>query len=401
MKKNLKINKTKLLIAIGMLGLTSVGNAQWAVTNVNDPLYFGPTGIFTQMMGQMFNTLKASVDQVAALSEVSRKQNAQNQEDTDSRMRAALGQANIAAYNMTLVPTLQACAEYTQRGTGAAAVRASMSGGGGGSGKYTPAAKAAAVITSEASKAAEMIGQKNNLGTCSEADVKGNIAGCTAVGNFGGGTKTVAADTASLSLKANMSNKDKVDKAQQDFANLTLDKDAYDVTNQYIRNATLYNAPKMLPDDKLKTNPAYKSSYDSIMIKLNAAQQAMIDIASMRKAAGVNPSALAGKYWQENSTAYKDLLGMNPPQDPSLTELLNFNVLNEVFGVPKNTAKGQEELLKDLNTKIALNNLIAFKQLSQQENTNILLSLLLTQSVTPASLAQLNDNYDAAMRTGK
>lgn len=392
------LNKKKLIITIGMLGLTSIGNAQWAVTNVNDPLYFGPTGIFTQMMGQMQNTVKASIDQVSALGEIARKQDAQMQEDTDRRMREAMGSANIAAYNMSLVPTIQACAEYTQRGAGAAAVRSAMSGGGG-SNKYSSPGKASAEIRSDAIKQGALIANKKNLGTCSAEDIAGKVAGCTgAVGDFGGSVKTPAGDVTSLSIKANMSNSQKMS-VEQDYANLTMNAQAQDVANQYIKNATLYNAPKVLPDDKLQKTPAYKAMYDAVMTKLNSSQQVMVEIMSTRKeSAGFDPSSLAGKYWQENATAYKNLLGMNPPANPSFTELLNFSVTNDYFGIPKNTAMSEQDLLKELNRRAALNNLIAYKQLSNQENTNILLALLLTQATTPApSPNEMDGAYNEAM----
>lgn len=392
------LNKKKLIIAISMLGLTSIGNAQWAVTNVNDPLYFGPTGIFTQMMGQMQNTVKASIDQVSALGEIARKQDAQMQEDTDRRMREAMGSANIAAYNMSLVPTIQACAEYTQRGVGAAAVRSSMSGGGG-SGKYSAPGKASAEIKSEWIKQGALLANKKNLGTCSAEDFAGKVAECTEVGDFGGSVKTPAGDVTSLSIKANMSNNQKMSVKQQDYANLTMNAQAQDVANQYIKNATLYNAPKVLPYDKLQKTPAYKAMYDAVMTKLNSSQQVMVEIMSTRKeSAGFDTSSLASKYWQENAPAYKSLLGMNPPTNPSFTELVNFSVINDYFGIPKNTAMSEQDLLKELNRKASLNNLIAYKQLSNQENTNILLALLLTQATTPApSPNEMNSAYDAAM----
>lgn len=395
--KKMKLNK--ILLGLGMIGLTTIGNAQWAVTNVDDPLYFGPTGVFTQMMGQMQNSVKSSVDQVATLSEVFRKQQAQLQQDTDARNRLAINQAATAQRIAAMFPTLQACAELSKGQAGAGAMRTSASGGssGGTSGYRTPAAT---VLKSESDKLSMMIDAKTKLGTCSTLD--NGVGGCSgSPGDYGGSSdgKIPSSDVSPLALKGNTKRGDKLDGNNQEVANYSLDARGIDVANQYISNATLANAPKMIPQDKLQANPGYKSLYDGVMVKLYAAQQAMKDILSNVKAAPLSSGSIAQQYWDANKGKYQTVLGMKAPDAPSLKDIIKFNVANDYFGTPDNTAQSQEDLLKDLSKKVALSNLIAERNLSAQENTNVLLSLMLTQMVTPADINKVNDQYNKIMNT--
>lgn len=389
----MKITKTKIAIAISLASLTSIASAQWAVTNVNDPLYFGPTGIFTQMTGQMQNTLKASVDQVSAMTDLFRKQQNQLQEDTDVRNRAAMGYQAMAQHNMAIMPTLEACAALSKKALGAASVSTSLSGGSaGGAGKAATQADASN-ITSEQVKQSDMLNKKTTLGTCGVND-KG-VAGCSGTaGEYGGNSKQMSGDVSSLSIKTNMKNSDRLNPETQDFANFTLDQQGFDVAKQYIRNATYYNAPTAMTADQLAKNPAYKSAYDSVMAKLNGAYQAMLDIASTRKAGTPLPAdSVAGKAWNDNKSQYQSLFGMKAPDNPSLTELMNFTAFNDYFGVPKDTAQDETALLKELNNKIALNNLISYKVLTQLENLNITQSLSLTQQTTPVNIDSIKGQY--------
>lgn len=389
MKKIIK----KLIIASSLAGLASVGQAQWSVMNMNDPLYFGPTGIFTRSMGQIMNSVKASVDQVATLSEVSRKQAAQFQQDTDQRLRNALGQSNISNRNAMLYPTLERCAEISAQGMGAGAIAPAYSGGGGGgTGKVKRLPKAAAGITTDTAKLTNSLNNKSAIGTCSELDIASKVKDCSSVGDYGGSSSAPSSDVSPLALKGNTNNTEKVKKDEQEFANLTLSDKEIDVGQQFIANATLYNAPKVLPADK--ANPSYQSLYDTVMIKLNSAQQAMKDILSMRRAGTLQDGSLAQEYWDKNSDKYKAMFGMKAPKTPSLADLINFQAANDYVGVPDTTLKTTEDLLGAVNKKLALQNMVAVKQLNQQENTNILLSLLLVQAVTPADIGKVNAEYN-------
>ncbi|WP_175888155.1 hypothetical protein [Burkholderia contaminans] len=390
-----KIKLNKIMIGVALIGLAGVAEAQWQVD-------IPATADFTKNMAQLTNSLKASVDQTATMMDITRRQQAQLQADTDGRNRYALGEAAAAQRQVAIYPTLQACAELTSRQQGAGGMRAASSGGssGGSPGARTPGG-VATNIHNDPDKQIVMLDNKKNLDTCSLSDSLGKVAGCGGVGNYGGSKDGTipASDVSSLSLKGNTSNADKADKSQE-LANYTIDAKGMDVANQYMTNATLYNAPKMLPEDKLKKNPLYKSLYDSVIIKLNGAQQAMKDIVAMRKAPSpkdMPSNSFAQLYWNKNKDNYETILGMRQPKQPSLMDTIMFTASNDYFMVPADTAKSQDEAMKDLSQKIALNNLIASRQLQQEENIAHLLALMLTQQVTPVDMEQLNTLYTKGM----
>ena len=395
------MNKTrlnKIMLGIALTGLTGVAGAQWQVD-------IPTTATFTQTFAQVMNSLKASVDNTTTQLDIGRKQAAQLQADTDARQRYAAIEAKTAQDIAAIYPTLQACAEQSARQAGAGAMRASAAGGSsGGSPGARSAGGVALSLRTALDTAAFMVDQKSKLDTCSATD-KG-VANCgDSPGNYGGSPdgKIPGSDVSSLSIRGNTSNADKLDKTQE-VANFTLDAKGIDVANQYIANATLYNAPKILPKDKMQADPTYKSLYDSVMVKLNGAQQAMKDILADRKA---NPAiasggdSLAQQYWAQNKSAYQTVLGVKAPDAPSIADVIKFNAANDYVGTPQPTYEQQDEkqLLISLNQKIALSNLITSKQLSQQENTNILLSLLLTQQVAPADINKVNERYSKIMNT--
>lgn len=153
-----------------------------------------------------------------------------------------------------------------------------------------------------------MIDQKTKLQTCSQSDVAGRVGDCASVGNYGGNedpqqnVSIPSSDVSSLSLKGNTDKSQKIDQ-KSEFANYSIDAKGIDVAYQYIHNATQYNIPKALPDDKLKANPEYKSLYDAVMVKLNGAQQAMKDILAMRKVGAMPASGPARDYWEKTKAS--------------------------------------------------------------------------------------------------
>lgn len=389
------MNKTrlnKIMLGIAFIGLTGVAGAQWQVD-------IPTTATFTQTFAQVMNSLKASIDNTTTQLDIGRKQAAQLQADTDARNRYAAIEAKTAQDIAAIYPTLQACAELTNRQMGIGAMKASVAGGssGGSPGARTLGGMAAS-IKSEGSKLSAMIDQKTKLQTCSQSDVAGRVGDCASVGNYGGNedpqqnVSIPSSDVSSLSLKGNTDKSQKIDQ-KSEFANYSIDAKGIDVAYQYIHNATQYNIPKALPDDKLKANPEYKSLYDAVMVKLNGAQQAMKDILAMRKVGAMPASGPARDYWEKNKGKYEVIFGMRQPPSPSTIDIIKFNVANDYFGVPDNTNPDEKTLLTQINQRLALSNLIAIKQMDQQENSNILLALLLTQQVTPADAGKLNDLY--------
>lgn len=75
------------------------------------------------------NSLKASIDNTTTQLDIGRKQAAQLQADTDARNRYAAIEAKTAQDIAAIYPTLQACAELTNRQMGIGAMKASVAGG--------------------------------------------------------------------------------------------------------------------------------------------------------------------------------------------------------------------------------------------------------------------------------
>lgn len=398
------MKKKRMVAMLGLMAFSSAANAQWAVTNVDDPIYFSPTGIFTQTLGMMIGALKASIDQGNSLAEVRRKQAMDLVQNADVRQRAAMGIASMAKTNANLMPTIEQCVELTKREAGSYSNQYASYGGSGFSSIPVNAQKMQ--LTSDSKKLSMALSQKNALGTCSQLDVSAGLDKCSTVGDYGGdqsGKSTIpGSDVSYLSLKGDTNNSDKLNGTGQELANYTISTTSkgVDVANQYIANSTLYAAPKMLPPNQLKAHPDYVAAYDQVMVKLNAAQQAMKDVLSLRIAPGSWPSqGAAYTDWQTASSNYKTLFGMNPPKVPSVEELMNYKASNDYLGVPSDTAQTQEDILKSIDRKLALNNFILMKQFNQQENMSILLSMILTQEVTPANMETVNAEYSRIMNS--
>ena len=95
-------NLTKIAIATILLGSTQLASAQWAVTNVND---IQNRNVWASIKGAV-DQVRASVDSLSTLTE-------RMQFDNDTRLRIALGQADIAKKDVAAMPTLRECVELT------------------------------------------------------------------------------------------------------------------------------------------------------------------------------------------------------------------------------------------------------------------------------------------------
>ena len=393
----LKFKKTKILLALSLLGFSSITHAQWAVVNVNDAYYyegyFGKLGSFTGSVASMINSLKASVDENTAILDVTRRQMAQDSRDRDSRNRAAMGQANIAAQVMTMVPTLEACAVASKTSGTNAGVASSGAGALSNENSVTKARQ----LNSEVDKLLLAVKDKTSLGTCSAEDVKNQNAMCSTVGDFGGSDRIVPSDLTYLSIKGNTRTSDKLNPTEQEYANFTLDEEGYNVALQYIANSTLYAAPTALTPEQAKRaeSKAYIPLYNSAMIKLYSIQQAYNDIVSSRVALPFAPGSIAKENWDNNKSVYQYLMNMKAPENPSFIEYINFTAMLDFIGTStKNVPTNELGYLREINEKLKLNNMVAVRQLAQQENTNILLGQLLSQSVTPVNLNEIRRQYD-------
>lgn len=413
-KSKEKFNVTKIALsvfAIGAVGTTA--NAQWAVTNVNDPLYFGPTGIYTQMQGHMINSAKAATDQNSALAEVARQQQLQLQEDADQRNRLAAGQLEVAKKLSEIRPTLESCAILTRAAAKAASSAASSRGSGSG-GSQPPREVGKAKRGDDLREPAQnpnnllegpkdekegkaiILETRSALGTCSKKEVDAGYAGCRAasrVGVFSGTLMLPPSDISPLSLFGNTNNKQKDDE-QSEYANKSIPSDKEDpektleVSRAYINNLLMTNLPRtVVPADILKYNkPDLFAQYRMLQQRIESSQKPLRDILNLTiapKKDSISKDSLAQKYWDDNKEQYKALLGMNAPEVPSMREYINFQVTNDWMGVPPKTALKGDELLKVMLERQAVNNYVAYKQLEALENINVQLATININQLAP------------------
>lgn len=373
----MKMNKRKILIALGMIGSITIAQAQWAVTNVNDVMYFGPTGIFTQMMGKMNSAINATMASVNGTAQVAIAQQDTNMAIQDSRQRRSMGLAEIARRDNLARPTIESCAEVSKTAYKSPAMAAALRGGRrpGSGNAFNPTFDSVAMgFRSTADEQAAMLKNMPSSGTC--APEYGNIAGCSGTGPY------VKGDILALGIKTNM----KGANGDRDFKDFSMDESGYRVAKDYIAAATMYDAPRMPTRDQIQKNPSYLASYKSVITKLYAAQDAMTDVANLRMGNALPP--IAKQFWDKESAKYTAIYGVAPPGAPSVVELLNLNVVSDYLLPEQN-----EDKAESARKRIALSNFIAWKQFLAQENTNILLGHILTQLTTPVNKAQLDADY--------
>jgi hypothetical protein len=323
------------------------------------------------------------------------------QTDANKKLIYGLGVANIAKQNAQIAPTQQKCTELSKNVLMSTSMASSAGGGSRPSGGKVPTpVQQPQNIQTDVQKQAMVINQKGKIGACSQTDISANIGGCGpgVSNNFGGNANIPSSDITFLSLKGDTNTANKTQNASSELASYTVSPDGQEVANQFINNATLYNAPKALTTNQLKQNPGYAALYDTVMVKLYAAQQAMKDVLSLRLAPNpamdTSSSNAAYVSWSKNKDAYTKLFNMAQPANPSLMDFMSFYAAKDFADIPSDTAKTQDEILTELNRKMALNNMIALKSLNQQENISILLSMMLTQMVTPADINKVNSQFD-------
>lgn len=376
----MKFNKKKILIALGMIGSVAIANAQWAVTNVNDALYFGPTGLFTQAMAKMNMAVNANIQAQTGTQQVMIQQQNHNMAVQDERMRRSMGLSEIAKRDNIDRPTLEMCAEVSKTAYTGASIGSMYSGGRRPGNKAPPGApptmpEKELQIVNSASAQALMLKDMTKLGTCSPE--YGKVAGCSGAGLY------AKADTSPLSLKTNM----KGAAGNRDFANWSLDAQGYEVGKKYISDATLSNAPRFPSAEQLEKNPGYLAIYNSVITKLHAAQESMMDIINIR--VGASLSGFAAELWAKDSGSYESLFGQKAPANPSTFEVVNLAVYRDFFLPEQKT-----DLVKEQNRLTAMSNYISWQQFKTQENTNILLAHLLVQTTTPTNKAQVDAEYN-------
>lgn len=395
------LNKKKISLAIGLiLTVTTASQAQWAVFSVTDALY----DYFKSMRDYVQNS---NLEVISNGQQLQMAQAAQNVVNTDYRNRLATVYNNILQEDEKTRPTYALCAELSKGQVGISSVAASLQGGNRGSSngmgaraKGSDANPAKDYAPDKPTTIEENIRSTENA----QAMVLHNIQntqtcdpryGSTLCGS--GAAEYALADVSVFGLLSNSAAHQKVNK-DLNFANYTMDANAYKAGQQYINVATLANAPKYPDPSEIKKNPLYVAMYNAMIIKLNAAGETLTSLLDLRKAPTTVSSAVSD-VWNssDNATDWSVVFPtMKKPAAPSFYEFLNFRVMTDVFG-PKTVASAStgsdSDTLKGIQSKIAMNNLIAWEQYNQQEKTNILLSHILVQLSTPSNKDALDREY--------
>jgi len=371
--KTMKLKKT--ILAVILVVTANTGNAQWAVIDaanlvVNNSIL----GALSANLTRIDNSLKSLHHQTVSNMQVENALNA-----------ARDGRLEMARKAMEMVPSLDECAQLSQNvpnGTKSRTVSASMRGsGGGGSNGSVMRANG---VTSTATAMAKVLETKVELETCNE-EVKG-AAGCKSNGSYAGG------DMHPRGIKGNIKGVNQANENEPMYNNYTFDEKGWDVAKKYAADMAYYDKPKVVPEEQMKKNPAYAALYQSVQTKLNAAHNAIIDIARIRRAS--DPSVLnsfPGQVWNQiPNDKYQKITGLKQKSStPSLFELVNYEVLNDYFGNEEVDLSSIEEV----NKRLAISNFIAWQKYQQQENTNMLLAHILVQLTTPASKARVDAEH--------
>ena len=354
------------VVDFGANAQLAFANTQLAVAN----------GLLVSIRGGVSGTVQ-QIQGVRAGQEASIKQVDQYQEDTDKRNRLREGLSETLRRDLDALPTIQQCVEMTNRTSNSGALQASLSGGGGGGGRSTPGSlsNAQSKIVSAATAQAAVLKNVVEAKTCA-GGMDDAIAGCSGAQTYAG------ADVNMSGLKRNYASKD-----ANNNMNSSFNAEGMKAAETNAKNSTLYGAPPEVELDKAKKNPSYVSVYKPVVGKLNAAYEAMMEVALFRKAPTALPSGIAATKWNETKPDYQATFGIAAPAIPSIYEIINFAVMRDFAGPPKKEeTKDPIKLAQELNEKIVLSNVIAMHQLKLTETNNILLAHLLTQSVTPTNV---------------
>lgn len=400
-----KINKKKIVLAIGLVLTLSTSQAQWATFNISDALY----DYFRSMRDYVMNS---NLQVISNGQQLQMAQAAQNVVNSDYRNRLSTVYNNILQEDEKTRPTYQLCAELSKGQVGISTISASLTGvggrgssrgaggGGGGRSKGSDPAPAKHYNIEQTTTIQENIRSTenaqamvlNNIIDAKTCDKRYGDKLCGSEGEF------ALADVSVFGLLSNSSKNDKVGGSGLNFANYTMESAAYKAGLQYINVATLSRAPKYPDPSEIQKNPGYVAMYNSMIIKLNAAGESLKSMLDLRKAP-LAVSAAVTAVWNspENSSDWGIMFPtLKKPAAPSFYEFLNYRINADVFGpatIAKASTGNDGETLKGIQAKIALNNLIGLQQYNQQEKTNILLSHILVQLTTPADKDVLDREY--------
>jgi len=399
-----KTNKTKIALALGLLCTGMASQAQWATFNVSDALY----DYFRSMRDYVQNSNLEAISNGQQLQMAQANQNVTN---ADYRNRLAMSQNSILNRDQEARPTYELCIAITKSQSGSASVSSSMNGGrsssygNGGGGGGRPDGKGANPDSHYAINKPTTIQENIRSTENAQAMVINNISKAKTCdpryGAICGNTKEpgeyALADVSSFGILSNSAKTGR--KPGQDIQNHTINQDGYTAGLQYVNVASLANAPKYPDPTLIQKNPGYVAMYNGMIIKLNAASETLKSILDMRRSPslGSGDTSITSSIWTTTSKDWDNIFPqLVKPTLPSLYDYLNYRVTADVFGkltLADDATLSGDDLMKNIQSKIAMNNLIAWNQYQQQEKTNILLSHILIQQTTPSNKDALDREY--------
>ncbi len=392
--KKLKI----ISVAIGLLAYNNFSQAQWAVIDSANLTVNNIIAKNTFMTAQAVAANGQKITQTNEQLNVMTQQSVNNELDADTRRRVATGEAKMAEIANKMVPTLAACIEASKGAPGSPKGGASKGSAKslGDSPQGEPSRTKTVVSTATAQ--ANVLKQKESLGTCSP-ELAG-AAGCDEKKTY----DYAKGDYQPRGIKGN------IEKLPNDGKGPMLNNYTYaptkdksgnltgvEVAKKYAADMAYHDAPKVPTKEQLAKNPAYAASYVSVQTKLDAAHDSITDIIRKRLPGEGNiASTVPGKLWAVVTDAeYTNVTGLKekPKNNPSMFEMLNYEIRNDYFG----NKDAKLDSMEEVNKRLALNNFIAWNQYQQQENTNILLSHILVQLTTPVNKAQVDNEFQKTM----
>lgn len=404
-----KFNTKKTIISTIFLITSFNAHSQWAVMDAA----LQKNGVFTASMAEMLGGVNTSIQTTSQTINEQSKLMERLQIDTDKRNRQAKIEDKIYNDNLNSIPTIRKCIELTQGALFSTVSNSPLSFGGGrlgykngGGGRIRfralkggqsnlcrtqpcttldPEIRADNVVDSTTSSL-EAIADKKNIAGGSSSMAK-------ALG-LNGQPDYKFADIQPLAIFYNLTSR-----GDKHFTNFSSEAENSAAAQQYI-SGVIGNPPPKLSDDEIKRNPTYLALYDSAMTKLYAATHVLQDMAKLREAQPI--SGASSDTWNSEQSHYGTLYGDRPfPANPSTYEVLRFNVDKNFAGLRTQPLTTTDERLDDLIKQTSLTNKIALLKFEEQEKSNLLLSHLLSQTVTPVTTETIKAEYNKTKTTNK
>lgn len=372
-KFNFKKSALGLAVVVGSLAMA---NAQWSVHEVNS----------NAMKGTLEDVLSALKTQVSnqnaaqAASGIASRQQSIQLEETDRRNRANAALADTIKRDRDAMPTLKRCYDLSRGRGSAAGGAANMRKGGGGKGPDGADAKRSE-IKNEATREYEAVKALKTKSVCVGTEMEVKSGFCSEVNKFPG---------AVISPRTLMGNFE--GDATRTYKNYTLNDEAFKAAVIYIETATINNSPPELDKNTIADNKYYLTSYHKTVNGLQTAYDAMY-VVSLPFAEMKNTTGELDDVWATMAPVYSQLQ-MTPPEKPSLAELFFSEIAQDYYmlkDVKPDNVNTEIDVLKEMNRKMSLNNMLTHRQVQLAEYQTILLSHLVAQSYLPEANRLTNE----------